>query len=225
VLLQRALALEPTYALAHAYAAMCRHCLFLRRGLRETDRSESLRHANAAIAYGQDDALALTFAGFSLGMDGHDRDAAFAAFDAALAISPSAALAYVFGSVISGWGGEAERAIDWSARARRLSPFDPWTFAALHATTLGHFHRGRFEEAASAARMAVQTNPGHSISHMLLAACLVKLGRAEEAAAAAASVKKLQPTFRCSSQFSGVACETTLAKNLGDALQRAGLPS
>jgi hypothetical protein len=34
-------------------------------------------------------ALALTFAGFSIGMDGHDRAAAFAAFEAALAVSPS----------------------------------------------------------------------------------------------------------------------------------------
>ena len=32
--LERSLALLPTYALAHANAAMCHHCLFLRAGLR-----------------------------------------------------------------------------------------------------------------------------------------------------------------------------------------------
>jgi len=111
VLLERALALDSTYALAHAFAATCHHSLFLRAGLREENRAASIRHAQAAIVHGQDDALALTFAGFSIGMDGHDHAAAFAAFEAALSVSPSSALTYILGSVILGWAGEAERAI------------------------------------------------------------------------------------------------------------------
>ena len=87
-LLDRALALNSNYALAHAFAAMCYHNRFLRAGLHEQDRTASIHHAQAAIAYGQDDALALTFAGFSIGMDANDRNSAFAAFDAALALSP-----------------------------------------------------------------------------------------------------------------------------------------
>src|SRR6185369_504289 len=84
VLLQRALALEPGYALAHGNAAMCHHCLFLRAGLQEANRAASIRHARSAIIHGQDDALALTLAGFSIGMDEHDRAAAFTALEAAL---------------------------------------------------------------------------------------------------------------------------------------------
>src|SRR6476620_1688700 len=76
-------------------------------------------------------------------MDANDRNSAFAAFDAALALSPSSALTYYCGSAILGWGGEAERAIEWAERGIRLSPFDPWRFAAYHALTLGHFHRGQ----------------------------------------------------------------------------------
>jgi len=110
-LLERSIALEPTYALAHGNAAMCHHCLFLRAGLQEVNRAASIRHARSAIIHGQDDALALTWAGFSIGMDGHDRRAAFTALEAALAISPSSALTYNLGAVILGWSGEAERAI------------------------------------------------------------------------------------------------------------------
>lgn len=87
-LLQQALAIEPAYALAHGLAAMCHHNRFLRAGLREEDRTASVRHARLALEYGRDDALALTFAGFCLGMDAHDRTAAFAAFETALALSP-----------------------------------------------------------------------------------------------------------------------------------------
>jgi adenylate cyclase len=223
-LIDRALALNSNYALAHAFAAMCYHNRFLRAGLHEQDRTASIHHAQAAMAYGQDDALALTFAGFSIGMDAYDPNSAFAAFDAALALSPSSALTYYCGSAILGWGGEAERAIEWAERGIRLSPFDPWRFAAYHALTLGHFHRGRYQEAADSAYKAVQANPGHSISRMLLAAPLVKLGRMDEARAAAAHVLELQPAFRYSKQFSGVNCAPALAASLSEALSKIGLP-
>jgi adenylate cyclase len=224
VLLERALALSSTYALAHAFAAISHHNLFLRAGQHEEDRTASIHHAQAAMEYGQDDALALTFAGFSIGMDAHDRDGAFASFEAALALSPSSALTYYCGSVILGWGGEAERAIEWAERGIRLSPFDPWRFAAYHSLTLGHFQRGRYQEAADSAYKAIQANPGHSISRMLLAAPLAKLGRMEEARAAAAHVLELQPTFRYSKQFLGVNCAPSLAASLSEALNKTGLP-
>jgi adenylate cyclase len=219
--LERALALDPTYALAHAFAAMCHHNLFLRAGLHEENRAASIRHAQAAIEHGQDDALALTFAGFSIGMDGHDRAAAF---DAALAVSPSTALTYILGSVILGWTGDAERAIEWGERGVRLSPFDSWAFAAFGALAMGHFLRGRYGEAANAAYRAVQSNPAHSINYVLLTAPLVKLGRLEEAKAAAARVLQLQPAFGYGGQFAGVDCAPALAASLGEALRAAGLP-
>jgi TolB-like protein len=224
VLLQRALTLDPTYALAHGFAAMGHHNRFLRAGLNEEDRAASIRHARAAIEHGRDDALALTFAGFSIGMDAHDRAAAFAAFEASLAVSPSTALTYILGSVVLGWTGRAERAIDWSERGMRLSPLDPWAFAAFHSFMLGHFLLGRYPEAANAAYKAVQCNPAHSISHMLLAAALAKLGHIAEGKAAAARVLELQPGFHYGGQFAGVDCAPELAASLGEALDAVGLP-
>ncbi len=224
VLLERALALDPAYALGHAFAAMCHHCLFLRAGLHEEDRAASIRYARTAIAHGQDDALALTFAGFSIGMDGHEHAAAFAAFEAAHAVSPSSALTYILGSVILAWTGQAERAIEWGERGLRLSPFDPWAFAALHSLTLGHFQRGRYEDAVNSAHKAVQSNPAHSISYMLLAALLAKLGRLGEAKTAAASVLELQPGFQYRRHFAGVDCAPALAAALSEALRTTGLP-
>ena len=223
-LLERSIALEPGYALAHGNAAMCHHCLFLRAGLQEVNRAASIRHARSALIHGQDDALALTLAGFSIGMDGHDRAAAFTALEAALAISPSSALTYILGSVIQGWAGQAERAIEWSERGMRLSPFDPWAFAAFDAQAMSHFHRGRYDEACHAAYRSVQANPAHSITYVQLAAALARLGRLEEARAAAARVLELHPEFRYSRQFAGVNCSPALAAALGDALRAAGLP-
>jgi TolB-like protein/tetratricopeptide (TPR) repeat protein len=223
-LIDRALEIDPGYAIAHAYAAISYHNKFLRGGLQEADREASIRHAQAAILHGQDDAIALTFAGFAIGMDAHDRAAARTAFESALAVSPSSALTYIMGSVVLAWGGDAERAIDWSERGMRLSPFDQWAFAAYDAQAMGHFHVGQFEQALQAAYKSVQANPAHSITHVQLAAALAKLGRLDEAKAAAAKVLELQPNFRFSRQFAGVGCDPKLAASLGDALRTAGLP-
>ncbi|HZD88953.1 MAG TPA: winged helix-turn-helix domain-containing protein [Pseudolabrys sp.] len=223
-LLGRALTLDPTYALAHANAAMCHHCLYLRNGLREEDRLASVRYAESAIAHGRDDACALTLAGFSIGMDGHDRSAAFIALEAALAISPSSALTYILGSVMFAWGGEPERAIEWSERGMRLSPLDSWAFAAYDAQALGHFQLGRYDKAARAAYKSVHANPAHSITYVQLAAALAMLGRLEEAKLAAAKVLELHPTFRYSRQFAGVACARPLAASMAEALRKVGLP-
>jgi len=223
-LIERALAIDPSYALAHAYAAMSYHNRFLRGGLREQDRTASIRHAQAAILHGQDDAVALTFGAFSIGMDGHDRVAALTAFETALAVSPSSALTCILGSVVLAWGGQAERAIDWSERGMRLSPFDSWAFAAYDAQAMGHFHLGEFDKAAQAAYKSVQANPAHSITYVQLTASLIKLGRLEEARAAAAKVLELQPNFRFSRQFAGVAADPKLAASMGEALRVAGLP-
>jgi len=222
--LQRALALDPTYALAHAFISMCHHVRFLRGGLHEEDRNAAIRHAQTALVYGADDALALTFAGFSIGMDAHDRAGAFAAFEAALAVSPSSAITYILGSTVLGWAGEADRAIEWGERAMRLSPFDPWAWSALGSIATGQFINGRYEEAAAAAYKAVQSNPAHSINYVHLAGALAKLGRLDEAKAAAARVLELQPAFHFSRQFAGVNCAPALARSLGKALRMTGLP-
>src|SRR5439155_6307626 len=64
LLLEQALAREPDYALAHGYAAFCHEILFMRAGGREENRQAAIRHAHAAVAYGRDDGVALTFGGF-----------------------------------------------------------------------------------------------------------------------------------------------------------------
>ena len=224
VLLDRAVAIEPTYATAHAYAAMCHHCLFLRDGLQERHRIASIRHAQAALAHGHDDAVALTFAGFSLGMDAHDRAAALAAFEAALDLSPSSALTYILGGAVLSWAGEASRTIDWAERALRLSPLDPWKFIAYRGLALAHFLRANHDLAAEAARRAVQANPAFGSSYMLLAAPLAKLGRHDEARIAVARLMEREPAFRLSGQLAGVDCAPALAAALAGALAGTGIP-
>lgn len=106
----------------------------------------------------------------------------------------------------------------------RLSPFDSWAWAAFDAQAMSHLLRGRYQEACLAAYNSVQANPAHSITYVQLTAALAKLGRLDEARAAAARVLELQPGFRYSRQFAEVNCAPALAEVLGSALREAGLP-
>ena len=223
-LLERALALEPDYGLAHGYLSLCYEIVFARGGHDPEVAAAAVRHAHAAIAHGRDDATALALGGFTIALVEHDRPAAIEAFETALALSPSCSIACILGSVAMGWSGEAERALEWGERALRLSPFDRMNYSAHHALTLGHFMNRSYEEAAIAARRAAQGNPGFSIMHMLLAASLAAQGRVAEANAAAARVLALQPNFAIERHCAGFAVPAVLALPLVEACRAAGLP-
>ena len=222
-LLQQALTHEPDYALAHGYAAFCHEILFHRAGSGEENRRAAIHHAHAAIRHGRDDAMALTFGGFCIGMVEHDRTAAREAFEAAVALSPSSAFTYIMGGVVRGWAGEAERAVEWGEQALRLSPFDPSAFGAWLAVALARFGQARYEDAANAARKAIQRNPGFSNLHVVLAAALVKLGHIDEAKVAAARVLALQPGFRIAEFCAVNDPAPEIAAPMTEALRAAGL--
>ena len=223
-LLERALAFEPDYGLAHGYLSLCQEIVFARGGHDPEIAAAAVRHAHAAIAHGRDDATALALGAFTIALVEHDRPAAIEAFETALALSPSCSIACIFGAVAMGWAGEAERALKWGERALRLSPFDRVNYSAYQALALGYFMNRRYEEAANAARRAAQANPGFSIMHMLLAASLAAQGRIAEANAAAARVLALQPNFTIEWHCAGFAVPSTLAVPLTEGCRAAGLP-
>jgi len=223
-LLESALEKEPDYALAHGFAAWAHEILFARGGGHEDNRLGAIRHAHAAIAHGRDDAIALSLGGFVMGLVAHDRDAARQAFDAALAISPSCALAYLLGSIVLVFAGDADRGIEWGERSLRLSPLDPMSFGTLLAICLGHLARGEDEAAAKAAHRTFQANPYWSSAHFLLAATHARLGRLDAARSAAARVLELQPGFSISGTCAAFDIHPSIAEPLTEALRLAGLP-
>jgi adenylate cyclase len=222
--LESALRLESDYAFAHGLLAWSNEILFVRAGFKEENRVAAIRHAQAAINHGRDDATALALGAFVTGMVAHDRITAFEAFERALALSPSSALTLFAGSVVMGYAGEAERAIEWAERALRISPNDRLNYFSYHSLALGHFLLGRYADAAAAARRALQAAPGFSVSHSLLVAPLVKLGSLEDAKEAAAQVVVLQPSFSAQGFCAALALPPKLAEPLAEAWRRAGLP-
>jgi TolB-like protein/tetratricopeptide (TPR) repeat protein len=223
-LLEQALTLEADYGGAHGLLAWCHLVLFLRAGSNESDRIAAIRHARGAVTHGRDDATTLALGGFVIGLIEHDAVAAREAFERALSLSPSSAMTLFCGSVFLAYAGEASRAIEWAQRALRVSPVDRFSFAGHQAIAIGRFVLGQYEEAASAARRAVLSNPSFSVLQALLAAALVRLGQTEEAQATGRKVIELDRSFSASDYCRAVGMTPTLGQDLTEAWGQAGLP-
>ncbi len=224
-LLDRALAIEPSYALAHGFAAWTHQTLFIRGGMSAEHREKSSRHAHAAIEHGSGDAMALALAGFTIGLVEHDRRLADEAFSQALSLSASCAFVYAFGCVPVAYGGDAQRAIDWCEQAMRLSPLDAMRCVPQGIVGFANFLAGRHEQAVAAGRRAVEMTPGFSILHGWLAAPLARLGRIEEAKAAGARLMALDPHFFVGRWSAAVGLAPAIRDDVTDALRQAGLPA
>jgi tetratricopeptide (TPR) repeat protein len=124
-LLEEALRLEPAYASAHGIAAWCHEQLYNRTGFREENQTEALRHAEAAITYGSDDATALCLAGFTIAMVGRDKETALHAIDRSLTLNSSYVTGFAFSAIVRAFAGQYETAVEHAQRAIRLNPLDP----------------------------------------------------------------------------------------------------
>ena len=67
-LLEKAIRLEPDYAIVHGFIAWCHEQRYLRGGLHADTRAAAVRHARVAIEVGGDDAMALAMGGFVIGV-------------------------------------------------------------------------------------------------------------------------------------------------------------
>jgi len=223
-LLEKALAIEPGYAAAHAPLALCYHARYGRAGLREEDRAAAIHHAHAAIIGGGDDAIALGIAGFVISVDERDHGLAQELFERALTLSNSNALSLSCSALALSWQGKTAVAIDRAERALRLSPFDPLNYLAYNALAISYFHLKDFERARDAARRSVKSNPQFGMSHAFLAAALVRLGCLDEAKAAARQAVATDPNFSIERFSVAAGFEPTVFAPFADAWHEAGIP-
>ena len=224
--LEQAIKLESDFPVAHAIIAWCQEQRYLRGGLDENAKAIALHHARFAIAMGGDDPTALAIAGLVIGfLEPREYETAVTAFDRALALSNSSALALGFSAVTRAWHGESAIAIEQAERALRLSPlFDPLSNQRHMAIAIAYFVDGHFEESATAAARAVQANPRFSPPYWMRAAALAKLGRIDEAKLVARRLLDVQPRFSVRSIVSAPFANPEILNALGIALRSIGLP-
>ena len=222
-LLENAVKLQPDYGAAYAFLGWCYHHRFVRGGMHEEDRATAIQHARAAIAHGSDDATALAVAAHVIIYLAHDTVTAFKLFDRALELSSSNVFALNLNAIALAWMGKAELAIERAEQAIRLSPFDSSNFRSHHARAIACFSRRRYQDAVDAAQNAVDFNPHFGPARAVLAAALLRAGRATEAKAAVRAMLECEPMFTIRA-FLVVELEPVVFAPLAEAWRELGWP-
>ena len=88
---------------------------------------------------------------------------------------------------------QPEAAIEAIERARRLSPFDPYTFRCDHIIGLTHLAARRFEQAIEWADRALHDQPRSLPAMRTKVAALAHLGRVDAARAELSRVLAIDP--------------------------------
>jgi TolB-like protein len=225
-LVERALAIDPDYAVMAALGAWA-YTLRSAQGW-EPDTPESqergLALARRALARGQDDAEALSMAGYAIGYLGGDLHGGLRAIDRAIDLNPNDALAFANRGWLNTYLGRTDTAIASFQEAIRLSPRDPGLFRTLAGLGYAYLVHEDFEKAIDAGRRANESNPHFGAPLRVLAASLAHLGRIDEARQCVARLMVLDPALTIES-FAARALFSHSGKleMMLDGLRKAGL--
>jgi adenylate cyclase len=189
--LNRALALDPDYAHAHAWKA----CVLGQTWVYDwcADRDATFQQVadelEITLALDDNDSdVHRILAALNLNRDDHDKAAYHQ--ERALTLNPNYDLVVVQQGELLTWLGRPEEGIDWIRKAMRLNPYHPERF-------WNHLGRAcycaeKYAEAAEAFSRITRPDYTH---HAFLAATFAQMGNEIAAAAHAAEVLKREPKF------------------------------
>jgi len=197
-LLEKAICLDPDYALPYTYLAYW-HIFRVGEGWSSdpsADAYEAARVAAAAIERDGNDAMALAIFGHVQAFLLKDYDSAIYHFDRAIDASPNCAIAWTMSSATYGYLGNGAAAIERAERGLSLSPLDAHVFWHEAILAQAFYVHGQYEQAVSWAKKAAGHNASAIFNIRTLAASLLALGRQEEAQQCAQRLLRIQPNFR-----------------------------
>jgi adenylate cyclase len=227
-LLQRALAIDPSYAPAAAMIGWCRGWQRLQGWgpLSDAEIAEAARLARQAIEAGRDDPDALWMAANTISFLSGDHAAAASAIDRALTLNPSSAHAWLASGILSYRQNRPERAVEAFERGMRLSPLDPLGYLFTGGLASVHVMAGRYEEAIEWADRSLRELPRYeSAIRNRLVAC-AHLGRIEEARDGLGRLLEITPGLTIA-RFKALYTITHAPELIDlhvEGLRRAGLP-
>jgi TolB-like protein len=180
-LLEQAIARDPCYGPALAWAAYCCFRLILDgRSDEPAHRLKGIDFARRALEVAGDDPGILANAAQALAYFGEDIGAMMALADRALALNPNFARGWHVSGVLRMEAGQPDIAIAHVETSLRLSP-RARVGTALAIIGEAHFLARRFDEAAPNLLLAIQEDPSLTVPYRYLAACYAHMGRLPEA--------------------------------------------
>jgi adenylate cyclase len=181
-LMEQAIARDPRYGPALAWAAYCCYRLLLdgRSENREADRLKGGAFARRALEVAGGDPSILAHAAQALAYFGEDIGAMMALVDRALALNPNYARGWLVSGILRYWAGQPNIAIEHAEASLRLSP-RARVGTLLEVIGTAHFLCRRFDEAVPKLLLAIQEDPSFPDPYRYLAACYAQVGRLGDA--------------------------------------------
>jgi adenylate cyclase len=194
-LARQALTIDPSYAPAAALVGLCRVLQRIQGwgALSDEDIGEACRLARQALEAARDDADTIWQVAWTLFYLAGEAAMAAAALDRALMLNPNAAHAWLMRGLIHAVRNQPEAAIEAIERARRLSPFDSYTFLYALYIALAHLAARRFEQAIKWADLALHDQPRMVATMRTKIAANAHLGRLDEARAELSQLLAIDP--------------------------------
>jgi len=182
-LTEQAIARDPRYGPALAWAALCCYRLLVDDRSEDDPAAAALKSADfarRALEVAGDDPGVLANAALPLAYFGEDIGAMMALVDRALALNPNYARGWHLSGVLRQWAGQPDIAIEHIKTSLRLSP-RARSGPALLVIGAAHFCSRRFDEAVPKLLLAIQEDPSNPGPYRVLAACYAHLGRLDDA--------------------------------------------
>jgi tetratricopeptide (TPR) repeat protein len=148
--------------------------------------------ARQALEAERDDAETIWQAAYTLFLLAGETAMA-AALGRTLALNPNAAHAWLIRGNIHASRNEPEAAIEPIERARRLSPFDPYTFFCAFSIAIAHLAARRFEQATEWADRTLHDQPRMVSAMRVKVVANAHLGRLDDARAELSRVLAIDP--------------------------------
>jgi len=202
--LERAVALDPLYAQAHAYLAWWFNLATGegRSADPAADAKMAGRASTTAVELDPDDAFCLAVSGHIQAYLQKNLENAIDLFDRALRLNENSAFAWGVSGSTYCFLGRPDDALERLHNAWRLSPFDPLNFYFCTVAGLAEFIAGRYDQAIGWLRKAQRMNARFSACHRTLTASLALSGDIKAARFAARNLLSVEPRFRVSSFIS-----------------------
>ena len=189
------------------------------------DGDEIARLVERAAEIGNEDAVALCWAGHVHAYFFKDVDRALSLIDRALELDVNLAVAWQRSGWVRGYAGDPDGAIESLNKAMLLNPLDTRVFLTQSAMAFAHFIAGRDAEAADWAAMALRLKPHWLPALRMALASNAMQGRREEATQALAVYTEIDPEISI-----GKICDcypfqrAADRERLSEGLRKAGLP-
>ncbi|QQS11526.1 MAG: tetratricopeptide repeat protein [Rhodospirillales bacterium] len=224
--LERAMALDPGYALPRALAAWCHAQNVSHHGAADLseERSQALRLAESAARLDSDDAIVLTVLGATYSILRENARAA-PLIEKALLLNPNSAWTWQRSGWLALYTERYVVAIEHFERSVRISPLDPLNFLAFVGTGAACFGLERYAEAVAWYEKAIAAQPGATFSLRTLASALAHQGRLDEARDVIRKFQIAHPGVTISVILDALPpTSADYRRRLTDGLRLAGLP-